>query len=161
MLSCGILAQAVCALAAGPIPQGEVLETERQVQYSARQTNWVPATTGLKLRVEDRLRTLALSRAMVQLADLGRLRVNELTTLEILPPPESSSKATLDLKAGARAADGRSTRTRDLVVSFDLGAEALEVRGPNLAVAVDRLEVADGHPCPFRSIRTESFSLRA
>ncbi len=38
---------------------------------------------------------------MVRLAELGRVRVNELTTLEILPPLESSSKATIDLKQGA------------------------------------------------------------
>ena len=38
---------------------------------------------------------------MVQLAELGRLRVNELTTLEILPPRANNGRAVLDLKAGA------------------------------------------------------------
>src|SRR5439155_9467973 len=47
------------------------------------------------------LRTLTNSRAMLRLAELGRLRMNELTTLEVLPPRETTSKATLDLRSGA------------------------------------------------------------
>src|SRR5882672_8935704 len=38
---------------------------------------------------------------MTQLAELGRVRLDELTTLEILPPRNAQSKGTLDLKAGA------------------------------------------------------------
>ena len=63
--------------------------------------DWSPAEVGQKLHVQERLRTLALSRAMVQLAELGRLRLSELTTLEILPPRDVKSKGTIDLKAGA------------------------------------------------------------
>src|SRR5947208_12337859 len=55
----------------------------------------------MKLAEQDRPRSLANSRAMVQLAELRRLRMNELTTLEILPPRETTSKATLDLRSGA------------------------------------------------------------
>jgi Tfp pilus assembly protein PilF len=82
-------------------PQGELLAKEGTVEFSQRLTNWSAATVGLELNVQDRLRTLSLSRATLRLAELGRLRMNELTTLEILPPKETTSKATLDLRAGA------------------------------------------------------------
>ncbi len=84
-----------------PVAQGELLSKEGHVEYSSPRTNWASANVGQKLAVQDRLRTLALSRATLRLAELGRLRVNELTTLEILPPTTASSKAILDLKAGA------------------------------------------------------------
>jgi tetratricopeptide (TPR) repeat protein len=86
---------------APPPEQGQVLSTEGHVDWSHTTTNWVPANAGQQLYIEERLRTLAASRAMVQLAELGRMRINELTILEILPPRENRSKATIDLKAGA------------------------------------------------------------
>src|SRR5438105_2901296 len=81
--------------------QGELLETERIVEFTGPRTNWVPARDGMKLNVSDRLRTMELSRATLRLTELGRLRVNQLTTLEILPPKTYTNRATLDLKAGA------------------------------------------------------------
>src|SRR5438309_814799 len=72
--------------AASAIPQGELLATNGVVQFTNPKSNWVSAEVGMKLAEQDRLRTLTNSRAMVQLAELGRLRMNELTTLEILPP---------------------------------------------------------------------------
>jgi Tfp pilus assembly protein PilF len=89
------------AMAGTPVPQGELLATNGTVYFSNPRTNWFPAEVGMKLMVEDRLRTLTNSRAMVRLAELGRVRLNELTTLEILPPRETASKATLDLRTGA------------------------------------------------------------
>src|SRR3954463_4774161 len=81
--------------------QGELLAKEGTVEFTQQLTNWSAAAVGLELNVADRLRTLSLSRATLRLAELGRLRMNELTTLEILPPKETTSKATLDLRAGA------------------------------------------------------------
>jgi Flp pilus assembly protein TadD len=81
--------------------QGELLDKEGAVEFSQQFTNWAPAAIGLGLNVQDRLRTLSLSRATVRLAELDRVRMDELTTLEILPPKETTSKATLDLRAGA------------------------------------------------------------
>ena len=83
------------------VPQGELLTKEGKVEATGQITNWAPAEVGLKLSVFDRLRTLALSRATVRLAELGRLRVDELTTMEILPPTQSAGKGIVDLKAGA------------------------------------------------------------
>ena len=81
--------------------QGRVLSMEGQVEYAHQQAAWTPAVVSQKLQSQDRLRTLSLSRAMVQLAELGRVRLDELTTLEILPPRSPGSKGTLDLKSGA------------------------------------------------------------
>src|SRR5215470_4124521 len=92
-----------CAsLCAAPVPdQGQILSKEGNVDWIQPGADWVPAVAGQTLHVHERVRTLALSRAMLQLAELGRLRLSELTTLEILPPREPNSKATLDLKGGA------------------------------------------------------------
>ena len=49
-------------------------------------TNWQKAPAGLLLMPGDRLRTRALSRAAVQLSDRSFIRLNESTTLELLPP---------------------------------------------------------------------------
>src|SRR5260221_6981463 len=81
--------------------QGRVLSTEGKVEFSRQKADWSAAGTNQTLEAQDRLRTLALSRAMVQLVELGRVRLDELTTLEILPPRDSGSKGTLDLKSGA------------------------------------------------------------
>jgi len=99
------LAFCVCSSAAFGVStnleQGELLSKEGKVDWAIVGADWSTAAIGQKLHVHERLRTLDLSRAMVRLAELGRVRVNELTTLEILPPLESSSKATIDLKQGA------------------------------------------------------------
>ena len=81
--------------------QGRVLSTEGKVEFARQKATWSTATNNQSLEPQDRLRTLALSRAMVQLVELGRVRLDELTTLEILPPRNTKSKGTLDLKAGA------------------------------------------------------------
>jgi tetratricopeptide (TPR) repeat protein len=81
--------------------QGRLLSTEGKVEFSRQKTEWSAAVVNQPLESQDRLRTLALSRAMVQLAELGRLRLDEQTTLEILPPRNPDSKGTLDLKSGA------------------------------------------------------------
>ena len=81
--------------------QGQILSKEGTVDYAAGKAAWTAAVVGQPLNVADRVRTLAQSRALLQLAELGRLRVNELTTLEVLPPRDTTSKATVDLKAGA------------------------------------------------------------
>jgi len=84
-----------------PAVRGSLLSTEGKVEYSPQRAAWAAAVINQKLTPQDRVRTLTQSRAMVQLAELGRVRLDELTTLEILPPRNPQSKGTLDLKAGA------------------------------------------------------------
>src|ERR1051326_6131619 len=51
------------------LEQGEVLSNDGKVNWAQGTGEWSAAQAGQKLRVRDRLRTLALSRAMVQLAE--------------------------------------------------------------------------------------------
>jgi tetratricopeptide (TPR) repeat protein len=81
--------------------QGKLLSMEGEVEFAHPKAEWTAAVVNQQLESQDRVRTLALSRAMVQLAELGRVRLDELTTLEILPPRSPGSKGTLDLKSGA------------------------------------------------------------
>ena len=62
---------------------------------------WKSAEVGLELAIHDRLRTGDLSQASVRLTDLSVLQIDELTTIEILPPRgAASAKPGLDVKAG-------------------------------------------------------------
>src|SRR6185295_4181458 len=67
-----------------------LLTIEGRVEVSAAgATVWSAARTNQALQVGDRLRTGARSRATLRLSDKSVLRINELTTLKILPPPQS------------------------------------------------------------------------
>jgi tetratricopeptide (TPR) repeat protein len=123
--------------AAAPTPQGELLEKEGSVDLSRAKVEWSSASVGQKLFVEDRLRTLADSRATLQLAELGRLRLKELTTMEVLPPLANGGKATLDLKNGAFYFFTRE-RPREFLINTPYAVAAS--RGTEVMAAVD----ADG-----------------
>ena len=114
--------------------QGKVLSTEGRVEFAHPTAAWSPAVINQQLVSQDRLRTLALSRAMVQLVQLGRVRLDELTTLEILPPLNPGSKGTLDLKSGAMY-----FFTRDRPREFDIRTpQALAAsRGTEFLVSIE------------------------
>jgi Flp pilus assembly protein TadD len=79
-----------------------LLTIEGKVEVSvAGAIVWSPARTNQLLRVGDGLRTGARSRATLRLSDKSVLRINELTTLKILPPPESRNAPVLDLGSGS------------------------------------------------------------
>jgi len=99
-LVCGVILGGFGAIATAA-EQGKVLSTEGKVEFARARAAWSAAIVNQSLEPQDRLRTLAKSRAMVQLVELGRVRLDELTTLEILPPRNPKSKGTLDLRAGA------------------------------------------------------------
>jgi FecR protein len=122
------------SMPAAPAPQGEVLGTEGSVDFARANAEWSRATAGQLLIVQDRLRTLALSRATLQLAELGRLRLNELTLLEILPPRTNVGKATLDLKAGAMYFFTRD-RPREFLIQTPLAIAAS--RGTEFLVSIE------------------------
>ena len=70
-----------------------VIEVAGQVEHSrAGTTNWLRSIAGLALRPGDRVRTLAESRAAIQLSDRSVIRLNERTTLEILPPRRAEKR---------------------------------------------------------------------
>jgi outer membrane receptor protein involved in Fe transport/Tfp pilus assembly protein PilF len=133
-----VLVCVACSLAGtvvgAELEQGELLSWEGKVHWAERGTNWAAATPGQKLHVFNRLRTLSLSRAMVKLAELGRVRLDELTTLEILPPHDPQAKATLDLKAGAMYWFSRE-RPRELLIQTPHALAAS--RGTEFLVSLD------------------------
>lgn len=116
-------------------PQGQVLGKEGTVDFARGQANWAPVALGQELVVADRLHTWARSRAMLKLKELGNLRLNELTTLEILPPRAGSgSSATLSLTNGAIY-----FYTRDRPRQFQIQAPTAVAasRGTEFLAAVD------------------------
>ena len=78
----------------------EIISKENSVDSLAPPAVWQPATVGQKLAWHDRLRTGEDSRTAVRLSDLSILRLDELTEVEVLPPPVTSAKPTVDLKQG-------------------------------------------------------------
>lgn len=76
------------------------IEGTVEVSSSARSV-WMPARTNQVLQAGDSLRTSPRSRATVRLADLTVLRVNELSTIEILPTAPADARRLIDVKAGS------------------------------------------------------------
>ena len=103
------------------------------MQASASGAAWTEAEKGQVIPIHDRLRTGALSRAAVRLTDLSVLRLDELTTIEILPPQTASDKPTLDVKAGLMYMFSRE-KPSDLQIRTPVATGAL--RGTEFAVQV-------------------------
>lgn len=78
-----------------------LLTKENVVDTASGGGAWTSATVGQLLAQHDRLRTGEDSRATVRLTDLSVLRIDELTTIEIMPPSTASDKAGLNVKDGA------------------------------------------------------------
>jgi len=77
-----------------------LVEKENVVEIQPLRSAWKIADLGFALAIRDRLRTGEFSRAAVRFTDLSMLRVDELTTIEILPPVGAAGKPTLDQKKG-------------------------------------------------------------
>ena len=71
------------------------------VDFAKPKAAWMSAETGLQLTANDRLRTGQLSRALVQFTNRSMLRLNELTSLTLIPPERGASGPGLDLLGGA------------------------------------------------------------
>lgn len=97
---------------------------------------WEAGRQSQTLNVGDRVRTAKNSRATVRFSNLSILRVHELTTLEIQPPPNSSSNPTLDVKGGSVY---MLNRDKPGTTQFRTPAASGAIRGTefNLAVAED------------------------
>jgi len=79
-----------------------LLSQQGPVEFAAAaRTNWVSPTNAQRLIAQDRLRTLALAQAAVQMQDLSIVRLKEWTTLEMLAPRDVSEKIQFSLKVGA------------------------------------------------------------
>ncbi|MDB6059831.1 MAG: TonB-dependent receptor [Verrucomicrobiales bacterium] len=70
----------------------KLIEAAGQVEVATTKTNWQTAAVGTLLNPGARVRTHKQSRAAVQLSDRSVIRLNEETTLEILPPRAAEKK---------------------------------------------------------------------
>ena len=138
IFSCYLFAALVSAQntpAAGASGDAVLLTAEGRVEAAAAGgMDWSPAQTNQTLHVGDRLRTGPHSRATVRLSNLTVLRVNALTTLQIQPPAQSGSEATLNLNAGAVYLFSRE-RPAELEFRTPLASGA--IRGTEFNLAVD------------------------
>src|SRR5439155_1260848 len=85
------------------------------------------------LRGGERLRTGLLSRATLRLSDKSVLRINELTTLKIQPPPRFSNAPVLDLGAGSTYFF---SREKPATVEFRTPLASGAIRGTEFHLAV-------------------------
>ena len=112
-----------------------LIETAGRVEFTTGSaTNWQTATVGLTLPPGGRVRTRAKSRAAVQLSDRSIIRLDELTTLEILPP-RNAEKKRFNLSRGSLYFFNRE---KPADVEFDTPLAAGAIRGTEFL-----LEVAD------------------
>ena len=131
-----------------PAPSSsQILTVENKVEYMpAASTAWQTARPGQNLGIGDRVRTGKDSRATVRLADRSVLRVNALTTFELLPPHEKDRKPLLDLKSGSLYFF---SREKPLDVQFRTPTVAGAIRGTEFLLTVTedgetRLALLDG-----------------
>ena len=124
-----------------------LVEKEQTVEVMAPDgSNWTPAQVGQELPVHEHLRTGADSRAAVRLSDLSVFRVNELTTIEILPPLQASDKPGLDIQSGATYFFSRE-KADEMQIHTPVATGALQGTEFYVSVAADghtKLAVLDG-----------------
>jgi len=143
-----LLAFASVAFGDGPADSSATLVEKEQIVQTAPQseTAWSDAQIGDILAIHQRLRTGSLSRAAVRLTDLSVLRLNELTTIEILPPEQTSDKPGLDIRSGAAYFFSRE-RPQELEIHTPVATGALQGTEFYVSVGADgrtRLAVMDG-----------------
>ncbi len=110
-----------------------LIEAAGQVEFfSTAATNWQAAAVGLALQPGDKIRTRAQSRAAIQLSDRSVIRLDELTTLEILPP-RNAEKKRFSLSRGALYFFNRE---QPADVEFDTPLAAGAIRGTEFLLAV-------------------------
>jgi len=136
LLSAGAICAAFPAFASDKV-ESRLLTVEGKVEISAvGTTSWSAALTNQVLQIGDRLRTGIRSRATLRLSEKSVLRVNELTTLKIQPPPRENNAPVLDLNSGSTYFF---SRERPATVEFRTPLASGAIRGTefNLAVAED------------------------
>jgi Tfp pilus assembly protein PilF len=127
------------------VTQSVILTVEGTVEVASA-ANWQPARPQQPLRVGERLRTGRRSRATVRLADLSVIRINELTTFQILPPHSEQRKPLFDLKQGSAYFF---SRERPADVEFRTPVIAGAIRGTEFHLHVEpdgatRVSLLDG-----------------
>src|SRR5579871_821637 len=136
MFSLSAYAQSV---ASGQAAAGQtmLLTVEGKVEVSkVSGSGWTPAQTNLALVTGDRIRTGLRSRAVVRLANLSDLRINELTTFVVQAPSTPGKTAKVDVQSGSTYFFSRE-RPSDVEFSTPLSSGAIRGTEFNVAVAGD------------------------
>lgn len=121
--------------AAAATAESRLLTAEGKVEISrAGNTAWAAAQTNAVLSPGDRIRTGLRSRAVVRLANLSTLRVNELTTFVVQPPSAPGKTGRVDVQSGSTYFFSRE-RPADVEFSTPLSSGAIRGTEFNLAVA--------------------------
>ncbi|MFL6526910.1 MAG: TonB-dependent receptor domain-containing protein [Chthoniobacterales bacterium] len=100
VLGCAIAGVKTVAQQA-PADNAKLIEKENVVDVAPGGTGWSAGSVGQELKTRDKLRTGEDSRAAVRLSDASVLRVDELTTTEILPPKAAGDKSTVSVDQGS------------------------------------------------------------
>ncbi len=94
---------------------------------------WEPAKVNMKLKTGDRLRTGVRSRVTIQFSNQSTLRINELTTITIRPPPPRSTTSGLGVQSGSVYF---LSRERPAEVQFQTPLASGAIRGTEFHLAV-------------------------
>ncbi len=113
---------------------GELVTVENQVDRSPPQTAWTKAATGDKIQWSEQVRTGELSRAAIELSTGGVLRVGELTSLRLQPPPtgQAGGRSRIDFGKGVAYFFSRSEEEADI----ETPTASLNIRGTEFVLEV-------------------------
>jgi tetratricopeptide (TPR) repeat protein len=122
-------------LAAEPAREGgEIVIVENEVDRSPSGKAWTKATAGDAVRWQEQVRTGELSRAAIELSTGGVLRVSELTSLKLQPPPvgQTTGKSGIDFGKGVAYFFSRSEEEADIKTP----TASLNIRGTEFVLEV-------------------------
>jgi tetratricopeptide (TPR) repeat protein len=110
-----------------------VQEIENQVDLQHKMAAWQKTLPGATLAFQDKIRTGELSRATVLFSDRSTLRLDELTTAQIVPPNPGAASSNLEVQQGGAYFFSRE-RTPEVNIKTPAANGAL--RGTQLMVRV-------------------------
>jgi Flp pilus assembly protein TadD len=114
--------------------ESQLLAAEGKVEISHGGAAWAAAQTNSVLHTGDRIRTGLRSRAVVRLANLSVVRVNELTTFVVQPPSAPGKTSKLSIESGSTYFFSRE-RPADVEFSTPLSSGAIRGTEFNLSVS--------------------------
>ncbi len=134
LIAINAIAVFIVPASAQPTNETRILTIKGIVEVTSPAKSWVPATTNQLLRVGQSLRTGTNSGAAVRLSDLSILRVNEMTTVDILPARQSGGTSFLDFKSGSAYFFNR---TKPMDTQFRTPMIVGAIRGTEFSVDVN------------------------
>jgi tetratricopeptide (TPR) repeat protein len=122
--------------AAAPEQGAALLTKENVVDVARSGASWQAGVPGQPLAIQDQVRTGELSRGTVRLTNLSVLRMDELTTIQILPPEQLGRSEGMNLRGGAVYFFSRE-RPENLRIQTPVATGALRGTEFHLRVAED------------------------